>query len=492
MCGILGYVGTGFSVSRFAGALRLLAHRGPFGEGIAALPNGAIGMTRLPMSGAAVPLPPQEGQRRVAYNGEVYQAGCEIHGEIRLLLDGLQRGVLPDGMYALASWDPQTRQLTLLRDEFGIKPRTQLPARARPAGLRLRAAGAAAPARRRPRRRRGDRPGGRRRRAAGRPDPVPAGPSAAARRGVALRSLPGASAPLPAPAAGHRPGQRGGQPRRASAKPSNAAARPSAPAPLLVSGGVDSNLLGSYLDPQLQRFHLCLEGDEESLLPHPRLQRFELRQEAFMPLLRRAVGNFGGATRMSSLLMYQRLADGIGEQGYHCVLLGEGADELFWGYPRHLELWRRRDAGTAALRRRLVRRVPAQGRAAGGTGGPTGRRADRGTRPRGPRPGPRGGDRPVRPALLAGAAAPRRPSADVAHHRSAHPYLHGALAQRAGRLQRIVGDTAKAPLVALLEQREKRWQAQPKRHFRLPFERWPQALGKCAGTSPNACRRSTI
>ncbi|WP_448672242.1 asparagine synthase-related protein, partial [Escherichia coli] len=66
--------------------------------------------------------------------------------------------------------------------------------------------------------------------------------------------------------------------------------------------------------------------------------------EAFMPLLRRAVGNFGGATRMSSLLMYQRLADGIGEQGYHCVLLGEGADELFWGYPRHLELWRRRDA----------------------------------------------------------------------------------------------------------------------------------------------------
>ncbi|MCM2108835.1 asparagine synthase-related protein, partial [Pseudomonas aeruginosa] len=49
---------------------------------------------------------------------------------------------------------------------------------------------------------------------------------------------------------------------------------------------------------------------------------------------------------------------------------------------------------------------------------------------------------------------------------------------RRGRLQRIVGDTAKAPLVALLEQREKRWQAQPKRHFRLPFERWPQALGE--------------
>ncbi|MGI0879098.1 hypothetical protein ACRCQH_11515 [Pseudomonas aeruginosa] len=35
MCGILGYVGTGFSVSRFAGALRLLAHRGAGGGGLA-------------------------------------------------------------------------------------------------------------------------------------------------------------------------------------------------------------------------------------------------------------------------------------------------------------------------------------------------------------------------------------------------------------------------------------------------------------------------
>ncbi|MGI0706076.1 hypothetical protein ACRCPK_32195, partial [Pseudomonas aeruginosa] len=57
-----------------------------------------------------------------------------------------------------------------------------------------------------------------------------------------------------------------------------------------------------------------------------------------------------------------------------------------------------------------------------------------------------------------------------------HPQRPGR--RRAGPLQRIVGDTAKAPLVALLEQREKRWQAQPKRHFRLPFERWPQALGE--------------
>ncbi|MDF5919548.1 asparagine synthetase B [Pseudomonas aeruginosa] len=346
MCGILGYVGTGFSVSRFAGALRLLAHRGPFGEGIAALPNGAIGMTRLPMSGAAaVPLPPQEGLRRVAYNGEVYQAGCEIHGEIRLLLDGLQRGVLPDGMYALASWDPQTRQLTLLRDEFGIKPlyysyqpeRGLLAFASEPRALLHLLGGARADA-------------------------------------EAIAQVVAAGVPLEGQTLFQQvrlllPGEvlrfdlsqerpRLCQRQRLATAPASEAdsldeqlgetlercRQTFRPCALLVSGGVDSNLLGSYLDPQLQRFHLCLEGDEESLLPHPRLQRFELRQEAFMPLLRRAVGNFGGATRMSSLLMYQRLADGIGEQGYHCVLLGEGADELFWGYPRHLELWRRRDA----------------------------------------------------------------------------------------------------------------------------------------------------
>ncbi|EOQ80565.1 putative sparagine synthase [Pseudomonas aeruginosa VRFPA02] len=274
MCGILGYVGTGFSVSRFAGALRLLAHRGPFGEGIAALPNGAIGMTRLPMSGAAaVPLPPQEGQRRVAYNGEVYQASCEIHGEIRLLLDGLQRGVLPDGMYALASWDPQTRQLTLLRDEFGIKP--------------------------------------------------------------------------------------------------------------------------LYYSYQPERGLLAFASEPRALL---HLLGGEYRRKA--ALLAEPAG--------------RRVAERIEELAHEA--LGQGLEAAIGQFDLHYSLE------------------------------PLLRRADH---------------------LLMSRTIEART-----------PYLHGALAQRAGRLQRIVGDTAKAPLVALLEQREKRWQAQPKRHFRLPFERWPQALGE--------------
>ncbi|MBG6487387.1 hypothetical protein I5I57_08835, partial [Pseudomonas aeruginosa] len=53
MCGILGYIGTGFSVSRFAGALRLLAHRGPVGAGLAAQAHRGLGLTPPPQGGGA-------------------------------------------------------------------------------------------------------------------------------------------------------------------------------------------------------------------------------------------------------------------------------------------------------------------------------------------------------------------------------------------------------------------------------------------------------
>ena len=192
----------------------------------------------------------------------------------------------------------------------------------------------------------------------------------------------------------------------------------------------------------MQRFHLCLEGDEESLLPHPRLQRFELRQEAFMPLLRRAVGNFGGATRMSSLLMYQRLADGIGEQGYHCVLLGEGADELFWGYPRHLELWRRRDAPEP--RRFAAAWFGEYRRKAALLAEPAGRRVAERIEELAHEALGQGLEAAIGQFDLHYSLEPLLRRADhLLMSRTIEartPYLHGALAQRAGRLQRIVGD----------------------------------------------------
>lgn len=108
MCGIFGYVGIGFSVLCFVGVLCLLVYCGLFGEGIVVLLNGVIGMICLLMFGVVVVLLLlQEGQWWVVYNGEVYQVGCEIYGEICLLFDGLQCGVLLDGMYVFVSWDLQ-------------------------------------------------------------------------------------------------------------------------------------------------------------------------------------------------------------------------------------------------------------------------------------------------------------------------------------------------------------------------------------------------
>ncbi|BFO09662.1 hypothetical protein GGER_21720 [Serratia rubidaea] len=123
MCGIVGYLGAEIPSARFQAALAQLRHRGPYGEGSVALPHGGLAMTRLPMSSAApTPLPVKTSQGYAAYNGEVYVRGADIHKEIALLLDGMAQGRLPDGMFALASWDAQRATLTLLRDGLGIKP----------------------------------------------------------------------------------------------------------------------------------------------------------------------------------------------------------------------------------------------------------------------------------------------------------------------------------------------------------------------------------
>ncbi|MDF5939960.1 asparagine synthase-related protein [Pseudomonas aeruginosa] len=416
--------------------------------------------------------------------------------EIRLLLDGLQRGVLPDGMYALASWDPQTRQLTLLRDRFGIKPlyysyqpeRGLLAFASEPQALLHLLGGA-------PRRRRAIAQVDRRRRAAGRPDPVPAGPSAAARRGVALRSLPRRPrlcqrqrlATAPASEVDSLDEQLGETLERCR--------QTFRPCALLVSGGVDSNLLGSYLDPQLQRFHLCLEGDEEKPAATPSAAT-----------LRAAPGSLHAAAASRGRQLRRGDTD------------VQPAD-----VPAPGRRYRRAGLSLRASRRRRRRTVlglpapsrtlaPARAHRNRGASPPPGS-ASTGARPRCWRnrraDGSPSGSRnsPTRPSARASRrrsasstcttrwsrCCSRRPSADVAHHRSAHPlpaWRPGAARRR--RLQQIVGDTAKAPLVALLEQREKRWQAQPKRHFRLPFERWPQAPRNAPAPSPNACRRSTI
>ncbi|HOA25207.1 MAG TPA: asparagine synthase (glutamine-hydrolyzing) [Aggregatilineales bacterium] len=149
MCGIAGIVSLNNAppveealVWRMADAI---AHRGPDDAGVYVSPDGraALANRRLAIIDVSEaghqPMSTPDGSLWIAYNGEVYnyaefRARLEAQGHhfrsrsdteaiLRLYQ---QRGpeMLNDlrGMFALAIWDEQTRQLFLARDRIGVKP----------------------------------------------------------------------------------------------------------------------------------------------------------------------------------------------------------------------------------------------------------------------------------------------------------------------------------------------------------------------------------
>jgi asparagine synthase (glutamine-hydrolysing) len=148
MCGICGVVGltprepSGPFRRRAAASLRRLRHRGPDEEHLAAAGGGAIGATRLAIrglsSGSQPVVHPGSGVI-VACNGEI-----DNHRELRQWLEA--RGhVIPQetdiavipglylehgeafvehliGAFAVAVWDPRTSRVVLARDRAGEKP----------------------------------------------------------------------------------------------------------------------------------------------------------------------------------------------------------------------------------------------------------------------------------------------------------------------------------------------------------------------------------
>ncbi|GFM55152.1 asparagine synthase-related protein [Pseudomonas capsici] len=344
MCGILGYFAPDYDLARFQQALRLVNHRGPYGQGFVSLANGALGMARLPMSGnAPAAVPPQVGLYTAAYNGEVYAPGHQLGDEIESLIAGLQQGAAPDGMYAIAYWNELSKELVIYRDSFGIKPLYYI---YRPERELLAFASEIKPLLHLLKKVSID------------------------RQAVAQIVSTGVSldfSTLVKDIKLVRPGEKltfvfteFGFRLRRTERVSVSFAQPGPdtedlivqsinrcrdtfrPTALLVSGGVDSNLLGSFLEPGFSRFNLAVEGAEEAPNSLDDTTRLFLKEETFMTTLRSAVSSFGSASRMTSLLMYQALADGIGDAGYHSVIVGEGADEIFWGYSRHVDLWHRR------------------------------------------------------------------------------------------------------------------------------------------------------
>ncbi|MEN3349115.1 MAG: hypothetical protein V7632_2750 [Bradyrhizobium sp.] len=148
MCGIAGIVnlrGNPVEPAEIERLTRLIAHRGPFGEGIwfNAKRNVAFGHRRLavidPTEGGYQPMVSGSGRHVILYNGEIYNflelrreleakgatfrsqsdtevilAAWEAWGEDMLLRF--------NGMWVLAIYDTVTDEMFLARDRFGIKP----------------------------------------------------------------------------------------------------------------------------------------------------------------------------------------------------------------------------------------------------------------------------------------------------------------------------------------------------------------------------------
>lgn len=125
----------------------VMAHRGPDAAATVILGDGqvAFGHRRLSIVNvggeADQPMISAESGVTIVYNGEIYNhralreelvaSGCIFHtrnSDTEVLLKGYETwgldGLLPKlvGMFAFAIWDPRTRKLLCARDRLGIKP----------------------------------------------------------------------------------------------------------------------------------------------------------------------------------------------------------------------------------------------------------------------------------------------------------------------------------------------------------------------------------
>ncbi|CAA7621650.1 asparagine synthase (glutamine-hydrolyzing) [Magnetospirillum sp. UT-4] len=141
MCGIAG--STRADAAIVAAMVARLAHRGPDASDVWTGEGVALGHARLAIidlsPGGAQPMRSPCGRWAIAFNGEIYnyrelKAELEAKGEsfastsdtevlLRLLMrEGLAALDRLIGMFALALWDAEKRELLLVRDRLGVKP----------------------------------------------------------------------------------------------------------------------------------------------------------------------------------------------------------------------------------------------------------------------------------------------------------------------------------------------------------------------------------
>ncbi|BAK67211.1 asparagine synthase (glutamine-hydrolysing) [Sphingobium sp. SYK-6] len=146
MCGIAGifHVGTAKPVeeARVRAMLAPMEHRGPDGSGLWMGPGIGLGHLRLSiidLGGGAQPMATSEGDIVVTFNGEIYNF-AELRRELEerghvfrtqsdteVILHGWRQWGEQcvdrlNGMFAFALYDLRTQSLWLVRDRFGVKP----------------------------------------------------------------------------------------------------------------------------------------------------------------------------------------------------------------------------------------------------------------------------------------------------------------------------------------------------------------------------------
>jgi asparagine synthase (glutamine-hydrolysing) len=144
MCGIAGLVGD-FVPGLIDQMNATQVHRGPDGSGVFESPRSqvALGHVRLAIldlsDEAAQPMTSPDGRYTLIYNGEIYnfrelRASFSDNGlpqtssgDTQVLLHGLMRWGKAfierlNGMFTFALWDDRDRELILVRDPLGIKP----------------------------------------------------------------------------------------------------------------------------------------------------------------------------------------------------------------------------------------------------------------------------------------------------------------------------------------------------------------------------------
>jgi asparagine synthase (glutamine-hydrolysing) len=152
MCGIAGVIALKDSPFRasacFVEKMRdTMIHRGPDGCGVWVSQDGRIGLGHRRLSiidlseAAGQPMENEDGTLRVVFNGEIYnhaEIRCELeaigghhwktdHSDTEVILHAFEQWGIAclqrfRGMFAIALWDERKRELWLIRDRMGVKP----------------------------------------------------------------------------------------------------------------------------------------------------------------------------------------------------------------------------------------------------------------------------------------------------------------------------------------------------------------------------------